>query len=239
MKMHPNRTSLHPMPPLQAVVKWCNQTGEIAMSHRRRRPTNGWKMAAICTGLATVLAIPVIVVYLSFISPFLSVAVLPQPISFSATWDYGQFMQRVEAGSVESVNISNDRTVATATLENGDRVRVNLPNDPDLLSILNENDVAVAIVPQSSIEPAPLDASSSRLSQFLAYLVPLVAVIPILLVVLGLAFWLWVLVDCVTQESDQGNNKLVWVIIILVMNWVGALIYFLIRRPQRLNELGQ
>ncbi|MBE9182606.1 PLDc N-terminal domain-containing protein [Oculatella sp. LEGE 06141] len=148
-------------------------------------------------------------------------------------------MQRVEAGSVESVNISNDRTVATATLENGDRVRVNLPNDPDLLSILNENDVAVAIVPQSSIEPAPLDASSSRLSQFLAYLVPLVAVIPILLVVLGLAFWLWVLVDCVTQESDQGNNKLVWVIIILVMNWVGALIYFLIRRPQRLNELGQ
>lgn len=58
----------------------------------------------------------------------------------------------------------------------------------------------------------------------------LVAFIPVLL------FWMWMLVDCATKESSQGNDKLVWVLIILFANVFGAAAYWLVRRPQRLAE---
>jgi hypothetical protein len=52
-------------------------------------------------------------------------------------------------------------------------------------------------------------------------------------------FWIWMLIDCATKETDQGHLKLVWILIIIFTHWVGALIYLLVRRPQRVKELGQ
>ena len=57
-----------------------------------------------------------------------------------------------------------------------------------------------------------------------------------LVVILGFLFWVWMLIDCATKESDQGNTKIVWVIIIVFTNLVGALIYFFVQRPQRLQR---
>ncbi|MCH7786725.1 MAG: PLDc_N domain-containing protein [Chloroflexi bacterium] len=47
------------------------------------------------------------------------------------------------------------------------------------------------------------------------------------------------LVDCATREPNQGNDKLVWVIIIVFTSLIGAALYFFIRRPQRLIEVGR
>jgi hypothetical protein len=58
-------------------------------------------------------------------------------------------------------------------------------------------------------------------------------------VVMTMALWVWMLVDCVTRESDQGNTKLIWVLIILFANFIGALLYLLVRRPQRWAEMGR
>lgn len=61
-------------------------------------------------------------------------------------------------------------------------------------------------------------------------------------VVVGLGatvLWIWMLVDCATKEKEEGNTKLVWVLIILFAQGIGALIYLIVRRPQRLKELGQ
>lgn len=56
------------------------------------------------------------------------------------------------------------------------------------------------------------------------------------LIVFGLiAFWVWMIVDCVTKESPQGNDRIVWLIIILLTGWIGALIYYFVRRPQRIR----
>jgi len=55
----------------------------------------------------------------------------------------------------------------------------------------------------------------------------------------GFAFWLWMLVECATKEADQGNTKIVWVVIILFANVVGAILYWLVRRPKRFAELHQ
>jgi len=60
------------------------------------------------------------------------------------------------------------------------------------------------------------------------------------IVVLGLlAFWIWMLVDCITKEPDTGNNKIIWVLVIIFTHWLGALIYLIVRRPQRIREHGR
>jgi hypothetical protein len=52
----------------------------------------------------------------------------------------------------------------------------------------------------------------------------------------GFLFWLWMLVDCATREPDEGNTKIVWIIIIVFTNLVGALVYFFVQRPRRLQR---
>lgn len=65
------------------------------------------------------------------------------------------------------------------------------------------------------------------------------AVFPLLLIPLLLlslvcfAFWIWMLVDCLTNNGLQGNDKIVWVLVILFASFIGALIYFFIGRPKR------
>jgi preprotein translocase subunit Sss1 len=72
-------------------------------------------------------------------------------------------------------------------------------------------------------------------------LLPVICLFSVLGIVgIGLVvFWIWVLVDCIKNEPSQGNDKLVWVLVILLLGWVGALVYFFARRPQRIRELGQ
>ena len=54
----------------------------------------------------------------------------------------------------------------------------------------------------------------------------------------GTILWIWMLVECTTKEPNQGNDKLVWIIIIVFTHWLGALIYFFVRRPQRQAQFG-
>ncbi len=65
----------------------------------------------------------------------------------------------------------------------------------------------------------------------------------LLLPLMGLAlltfiFWVWMLVDCVTKEASTGNDKLVWVLLLIFTHLLGAVLYFLVRRPRRKAELG-
>lgn len=57
--------------------------------------------------------------------------------------------------------------------------------------------------------------------------------------VLGTLFWIWMLVDCATKEPDTGTAKIVWVVIIALTHWIGAAIYYCVRRPQRMAETGR
>lgn len=64
---------------------------------------------------------------------------------------------------------------------------------------------------------------------------PFFAVFGILALV-ALVVWIWALVDCVQVSDDslyQSGNKLIWVLIIVFLNWVGGLLYFLIGKPDR------
>lgn len=55
----------------------------------------------------------------------------------------------------------------------------------------------------------------------------------------GTILWIWMIVDCATNEPSKGNDKLIWILIIVLTHWIGALIYLLVRRPKRIQELGK
>jgi len=46
------------------------------------------------------------------------------------------------------------------------------------------------------------------------------------------AFWIWMIIDCAKNEPP-GSDKIVWIIIVVVLNWVGAIVYFFARRKNR------
>jgi hypothetical protein len=52
------------------------------------------------------------------------------------------------------------------------------------------------------------------------------------LVVAGSALWILALVDCVRRDFPGANDRLMWVVIILLGHIVGALIYWVVGRPR-------
>ncbi len=65
---------------------------------------------------------------------------------------------------------------------------------------------------------------------------------PVPAVLISLAatiFWLWMLTDCASNESSEGNDKLVWVLIILFVPLFGSVIYYLVRRTERIKAVGR
>ena len=55
----------------------------------------------------------------------------------------------------------------------------------------------------------------------------------------GTGLWIWMLVDCASNEPSEGNDKIVWILIIVFTHWIGALIYLLARRPTRIERYGR
>jgi hypothetical protein len=51
-------------------------------------------------------------------------------------------------------------------------------------------------------------------------------------------FWIWVLVDCITKESTEGNDKIAWTLVILFAPLLGAVLYYFVRRPERIKAIG-
>jgi hypothetical protein len=56
-------------------------------------------------------------------------------------------------------------------------------------------------------------------------------------VILALAtsvFWIWMVVDCALNPSLTGTDKVVWIIVIIFLHFIGALIYYLVGRKRAL-----
>jgi len=64
------------------------------------------------------------------------------------TWKYSKLIEQVEANKIDTVKLSADRTRAIAVAPDGNQVLVNLPNDPQLISILSDNGVDISVLPQ-------------------------------------------------------------------------------------------
>ena len=54
-----------------------------------------------------------------------------------------------------------------------------------------------------------------------------------------LIFWIWTIIDCVQNEPSAGNDKIVWLLVIFFTNFIGALLYIIIRKPERKRLYGR
>jgi cell division protease FtsH len=92
-------------------------------------------------GLYALLAIVVIALGTAFLDK--------QPSQSRETWKYSKLIQEVQDGKIDTVKLTADRTKAVVTAQDGKQVVVNLPNDPQLISILAEKGVDISVLPQS------------------------------------------------------------------------------------------
>ena len=47
------------------------------------------------------------------------------------------------------------------------------------------------------------------------------------------ALWIWMLIDCLTNNGIQGPEKVAWVLVIIFLPFLGSLIYLFVGRPKR------
>jgi hypothetical protein len=52
------------------------------------------------------------------------------------------------------------------------------------------------------------------------------------------AFMIWMIVDCAVHESRVGNERLIWIIIMVFVPYLGAIVYYVFRRPERIRAFG-
>jgi hypothetical protein len=55
---------------------------------------------------------------------------------------------------------------------------------------------------------------------------------------LACIFWIWMLIHAITNKGLDSIEKLIWVIVILCLHFIGGLIYFFIGRPKSVGALG-
>ena len=66
----------------------------------------------------------------------------------------------------------------------------------------------------------------------LARLLPLL--IPIVLLELGLL--VWALLDVIRRERVRGGNKVIWILVIVLINIIGPIVYFIFGREEDSSE---
>ncbi len=58
----------------------------------------------------------------------------------------------------------------------------------------------------------------------------------VVLMVLLTVFWIWMLVDVATADFPKSDDKIVWVLIVILTGWVGAIAYYLVQRPKKVRS---
>ena len=59
-----------------------------------------------------------------------------------------------------------------------------------------------------------------------------VKLIWLVLSLLGFVFWLWMLIHAITNKGLSDGEKIVWVLVVLFLHFLGALIYFFVAKPR-------
>ena len=58
----------------------------------------------------------------------------------------------------------------------------------------------------------------------------LLVILFILFIFASIAFWIWMLVDCVQKNFKKENDKVVWILVIILAGSIGAVIYYFVEK---------
>lgn len=56
--------------------------------------------------------------------------------------------------------------------------------------------------------------------------------------ILLLAFWIWMIVDCAKRKFKNDVEKIVWIVVIVLGGWIGALVYLIVIRMMNARGLA-
>lgn len=48
----------------------------------------------------------------------------------------------------------------------------------------------------------------------------------------GFIFWIWALIDVIRRQFPNQNDKTVWLIVVILLYWVGAIVYLIAGRKK-------
>jgi cell division protease FtsH len=77
----------------------------------------------------------------------LGTTIFERPVDNQQPWKYSQFIQAVEAKKVDKVVLFSDRSQAFVQREDGEKFKVNLLPDPNLIDTLTKNGVDISVRP--------------------------------------------------------------------------------------------
>ena len=63
-------------------------------------------------------------------------------------------------------------------------------------------------------------------------------IIGLIVGVITTIFWLWMLIDCITNAAITGTEKIVWLLVIIFTHILGAILYFVLARGGRASRPG-
>jgi len=50
--------------------------------------------------------------------------------------------------------------------------------------------------------------------------------------ILGLILFIWALVDCIRRQFTNPNDKVLWLVLIILIGWIGPILYLIIGRKK-------
>lgn len=72
--------------------------------------------------------------------------------------------------------------------------------------------------------------------EFILVLLAAIFLLPIALALF--AFWIWMLIAAIQNKGLTDGEKIAWVLVIVLLHWLGALIYFFVGHPKRKTPLS-
>lgn len=54
----------------------------------------------------------------------------------------------------------------------------------------------------------------------------------VLFVGVGAVIWIWALVDVIRRQFTNPNDKTLWLIIVILLGWIGGIIYLIVGRKK-------
>ena len=72
--------------------------------------------------------------------------------------------------------------------------------------------------------PSGAGAAMAGLTLFIMIFTMVMFALAVLLIV----FWIWMIIDCAQRKFKQENDKIIWILVIVLLGLIGALVYYFV-----------
>jgi len=83
----------------------------------------------------------------------------------------------------------------------------------------------------TTVDPAADAAAAAAATGVLAFGVGMVIFFWIIGII-GLILFIWALVDCIRRQFTNPNDKVLWLVLIILIGWIGPILYLIIGRKK-------